>query len=169
MAVDATNSTLITTTNTAEFGLNGARRTPKQNLGKDDFLMLLTQQLKNQDPLKPMENTEFVSQMANFSSLEQMTNMNRTMESFVSSAAGNFKTQAMTMLGLPVTAMPSGATEPISGTVESVRFVNGAAVFRVGGKDVSMADITAIHLPGYDSTTATPAGTGSGAGTSTGV
>ena len=68
-------------------------------LGKDEFLKLLITQLQNQDPTDPMENTEFISQMAQFSSLEQMTNMST---SFTKMANYITASEAVSTLGKTV-------------------------------------------------------------------
>lgn len=60
-------------------------RQPSPELGKNDFLQILMVQLQNQDPTKPMDNREFISQMASFSSLEQMMNMSKSIDKLVQS------------------------------------------------------------------------------------
>lgn len=62
---------------------NQQKKTGDGALGKDDFLKILITQLQNQDPTNPMDDREFIAQMAQFSSLEQMTNMNTTLEKFI--------------------------------------------------------------------------------------
>ncbi len=60
-------------------------RAPSSNLGKDEFMKILMTQLQNQDPLNPMDDRDFISQMATFSSLEQTMNMAKSIDKLVES------------------------------------------------------------------------------------
>ncbi|MGE1161785.1 flagellar hook assembly protein FlgD [Peribacillus simplex] len=72
-------------------------------LGKDDFLKLLLTQLQNQDPSNPMDNTEFIAQMATFSSLEQMMNMGAQMEEIIGISQQNSIMNFNSFVGKEVT------------------------------------------------------------------
>jgi flagellar basal-body rod modification protein FlgD len=80
-----------------------AEAATSQSLGKEDFLRLLTTQLRNQDPLNPMENSEFVAQTAQFSSLEQLQNMNKSLERMMAQAGGATAASGAGLLGRTVT------------------------------------------------------------------
>lgn len=97
------------------FSAATAGATGGKSLGKDDFLKLLTAQLSNQDPLKPMDNTEFVSQLAQFSALEQQMASNSHLTDLVSAGAAMNNGQVTSLVGKTVTA--AGNTLQLSGGV----------------------------------------------------
>ena len=120
------------------------KRNPSSELGKDDFLLLLTEQLKNQDPMNPMENMEFISQMSSFSSLEQMLNMNENLENFVQNFKTNQKTDAMRFLGTTVTATKETLEEPVTGVVEMVGFEGGTPYLKVGDYSFTIDEVQIV-------------------------
>ena len=116
----------------------------KTHLGKDAFLKLLITQLRHQDPTKPMEDREFIAQMAQFSSLEQMTNLNREVQSLY---ASNEAAKAASFLGKDVDAINPLTGEMVSGKVQSVTFAENQIFLRVNNRDVALENVRAIHQP----------------------
>lgn len=114
-------------------------RKVNNQLGKDDFLKLLITQLSNQDPTNPMENTEFIAQMAQFSSLEQMTNMN---ESFGRMASMINSSQAATTIGKTVEIDVGDTTT--RGVVEATTMGQNPQVL-VNGMYYDLNKINAIY------------------------
>ena len=120
-------------------------RTPTSNLGKDDFLQLLTTQLKNQDPMNPMEDMDFIGQMAEFSSLEQMLNLNSSVEKINTAITNNQTTQAMMFLGTNVTADVDDSGEPITVTVEMIGFKDSQPYLKVGDYAVMLDQVKLVN------------------------
>jgi len=118
-------------------------RSTTQLLGKDDFLRLLIEQLKHQDPLEPVDNQEFIAQMAQFSSLEQMQNLNKNFETM---ALLDMTSSAMNFLGRNVQAIdPSNeSSDLITGTVSSIKLSNGEAMLVIDGQEIPLTAVQNI-------------------------
>ena len=114
-------------------------RKPKQELGKDDFLQLLVAQLTHQDPTSPMEDTQFVAQMAQFTSLEQLTNMNQSF-SALNRLVGD--SSAVNVVGKQVDIEQSSGT--VSGTITAATRGENPPV-QVNGKWYAWTDVQTVY------------------------
>jgi flagellar basal-body rod modification protein FlgD len=119
-----------------------------QNLDKGAFMKLLVSQLQHQDPLSPVANEDFVAQLATFSSLEQLEGLNQNVVAMItlnqSNALLSQLTQSSALIGKEVTWQGFESEEEHSGTVESVKIVDGLAVLRIAGEDVPLAAVTEV-------------------------
>ncbi|KYZ77289.1 hypothetical protein AXX12_03940 [Anaerosporomusa subterranea] len=123
------------TTKQTQTSTDTTNKSANDELGKDAFLKLLITQLSNQDPLSPTNDTEFISQMAQFSALEQMTNLNSSMTSV----------QAASMIGKLITWAEDG--EELGGLVSAVRISNGEPSLVVGEKTVKLSTVMSVWDP----------------------
>jgi flagellar basal-body rod modification protein FlgD len=85
------------------FGSTSETTTAPQTLGKDDFMKLMLAQLQNQDPLNPMDNAAFATQTAQFTSLEQLQSINKTLQGLASQSGNGGVATASALLGKTVT------------------------------------------------------------------
>jgi flagellar basal-body rod modification protein FlgD len=114
---------------------------PGSQLGKDDFLKIFVAQMSHQDPSKPMDDTAFMSQMASFSTLEQISNM---ASSSALVAANLAQGNAVALIGRTVTyADTAGGVH--TGVVEKVSTIDGQGLLSVGGIDgIDPATVTQV-------------------------
>ena len=111
-------------------------------LGKDSFLKLLVAQMENQDPMQPQSNTEWVSQLATYSTLEQMQNMNAVMTN----------SQAFGLIGQDVivaTKNADGKESTISGKVDFVSVKGNKSYLSIDGNLYPSSDLQSIINPDY--------------------
>ena len=116
---------------------SNVKKTGNDSLGKDAFLQLLVAQMKYQDPLEPTSNTEYISQFATFSELEQMQNMSATLElSRASSLVGQTVLMKITD--------SSGRTTTVQGNVDYIVYENNKAYLSIGGELYSLDDLDTV-------------------------
>lgn len=124
---------------------NTVTNATNEALGKDDFLKLLVAQLQYQDPLSPMDNTQFVSQMAQFSSLEQMSNVAEAITNLTSLYSQSLLYQGAAMIGKTASYQAdSESTELTTGQVNSVRIQDNVLQVQVEDTWVDLGNIVQV-------------------------
>lgn len=139
----------IPNTTAPSTGTTGPGATPKDTnamgatLGKDQFLKLLVGQLKNQDPLNPTSDTDFIGQMAQFSQLEQTTNMAAANDKLIAEQRG---ARSVALLGRTVTYPDVVSGALTTGLVERVEWTAGIPSLTVGGTaGINPDSVTAVQ------------------------
>jgi flagellar basal-body rod modification protein FlgD len=119
-----------------------APENPGQVLGKDDFLKLMVAQLKAQNPLEPSNGTEYISELAQFSQLEQTTNIAQTNSQ---SAAAQQVAQAVALIGHTVSYRDHSTGATLTGLVQSVEITSSGASLTVeGATGIEPSSITGV-------------------------
>lgn len=130
------------------------RTTGKSELGKDEFLKILMTQLQNQDPTNPMKDNEFIAQMAQFSSLEQMTNLTKAFEKYAAAQEQTQMIEYSNFIGKSVkwhelTDKLDENNKPIikegTGKIASIKFLDGNVEFTLAdGKKITPGNISEV-------------------------
>lgn len=130
------------------------KTTGSSELGKDAFLKILMTQLQNQDPTKPMDDAQFISQMAQFSSLEQMTNLTKAFEEFAGVQQQSQMIEFSNFVGKEVkwhelTDKLDADGKPITnegaGSITGIKFVDGSVEFTLAdGKKINPGNISEV-------------------------
>jgi flagellar basal-body rod modification protein FlgD len=121
-------------------GAPAASRTAKQTMSQQDFLKLLTMQLKNQDPMKPMDDNSFVTTMAQFTGLEQSSQMITSLKGM---GDANKMIAASSMIGREVTVRDNTGAET-TGIVDAVESSAKGLQLRMGTELFSFDAVTRV-------------------------
>lgn len=136
------NGKFVESNSAASIAKEKERLKGSNSLDKDAFLQLLVAQMKYQDPLEPTSNTEYISQYATFSELEQMQNMSASMDLF----------RASSLVGETVLLKvrdSQGRTVDVQGNVDYVVYEGNKAYLSVNGELYSMDDLDTVADPVY--------------------
>ena len=118
-----------------------------QALGQEDFLRLMVAQVQNQDPFAPMENGDFIGQMAQFSSVDGINKISESMETMTSAFSQGQSLQAASLVGRQVVAPTDTATltagNPVTG---EVNLTSGVSSLAIDIKDVAGVVVKSIDL-----------------------
>ncbi len=144
--------------NETAYAQNQQERTTGMKNDSNVFLTLMLKQLENQDPTEPMDNTQWLSQLAQYSSLEQMTQMNSGLENcakYINAMYDDMMlnseiSQTLSMIGKDVTIQIPNEADPknptvVTGNVTEASFESGSGQIKVNGNYYSIENVISIR------------------------
>lgn len=139
----------IANTSTTELTQSAANsQQSASNLDKDAFMKLLVAQLQNQDPMAPADNQQSIAQLAQFSSLEQMQQLNENILGLAvlqqSNALMSQLTSSSALIGQEVKYIDPSTEQELTGTVQEVKLKDGMATLSINGEDIPLGNVTTI-------------------------
>jgi len=127
---------------TGNTGISATPSPPKPSgLGRDAFMQLMLAQMRQQDPLNPMGNTEFLAQLAQFNALEEMVQLNQTMTSFVHSQQ---TLQASALIGKQVTGLNDQGLQ-VSGVVSEIHVAGDNVMLTIGDNQIALSSVHSVE------------------------
>jgi flagellar basal-body rod modification protein FlgD len=130
----------------ADLGLAVQQGAAKQALGQEQFLRLMTTQLQHQDPFKPMESGEFLSQIAQFSTVSGIQDLQASFSSLASSMVSNQTLQAAGLIGREVMVQSEVGFLPEDGTLQGAAYVPSGGQVQVDIVDASGTVVRSLDL-----------------------
>jgi flagellar basal-body rod modification protein FlgD len=138
----------LTGITTETSSLTAAAPQGQKDLGKEAFMGLLVEQMKNQDPMNPQSNEDFVAQLANFSTLEQMEQMNSNLLGMAlleeSNALLSQLTEGSALIGKTVNWTDPATGAPQQGEVQGVKIDNGMSHLKIDGVEVPLIFVNEV-------------------------
>ena len=119
--------------------LKGQKNLGSDTIGKDGFLQLLMAQLRNQDPLSPTDNKEFIAQQAQFTQIEKLDNLNAAI------SRSNFLLEASSLVGQEVQYKTGSQGQTARGVVDSVLIGSNGTALKIGDKTILSGDVVQVY------------------------
>ncbi|OQX20194.1 MAG: hypothetical protein BWK76_02270 [Desulfobulbaceae bacterium A2] len=154
-AATAAAASSTSSTSSSSSSSSGSNSSSSVTLGKEEFLTLLVAQLQNQDPLNPSDPTEFTAQLAQFGQLEQMMNLNTSMESLITAEANSQILSTFSLIGKEVLVEGSAIQVEKQGDTTEIGYTldNTASSLTILIKDDSGNTVRTLNATSLDTGT----------------
>lgn len=129
------------TAQSTSFVQSSAPKTEMGGYGESDFMLMLMAQLKNQNPMEPMDDKDLMGQVAQLNSLRELSAISTKMAEMTRSSQAGY---ASSLIGRYISTSPEDGSTPFQGVVDGMEIVNGEYFLTSGDEVVRLSDVTVV-------------------------